>query len=212
MPEQDTATFAVYADRLSTGNALDSLRAAGFRNSDIVTLFPDELGTWQFFQRTRRRSLRSSAAVGLSIGVFVAILSAVWLAMGVAGTFLAIVALGGGGSFIGALTTRRTEDYQERYEGRVRHGDILVTVHCTNPQWAEKAHEILSRTGGDDVSTSDKVRIGFVKSNRIVVRPASEKTALRLVTPEDTRWGPVGFPRTFGGSPQKIQRDQPRRV
>jgi len=46
MAEHDAAAFGIYRDRLSTANAIEALRAAGFRNMDIVALFPDEIGTW----------------------------------------------------------------------------------------------------------------------------------------------------------------------
>jgi hypothetical protein len=58
----------------------------------------------------------------------------------------------------------------KRYEGRVKDGGILLSVHSDDSQWTKKAKEILERTGAQDVSStgeatsekSDTTRIGEV--------------------------------------------------
>src|SRR5262245_49423719 len=44
----NTAVFGIYPDRAHVENAVDSLRNAGFRNTDISVLFPENVGTKDF--------------------------------------------------------------------------------------------------------------------------------------------------------------------
>jgi hypothetical protein len=103
----------------------------------------------------------------------------------------AMVSMAAGGSFIGAWAARRGPDYEARYEGRVRRGDILISVLCDDLHWAKKAREILRRAGADDVSSTSKVPAELVRQARtVVVQPTSERTVaaapLRLVSIRDS--------------------------
>jgi hypothetical protein len=42
----------------------------------------------------------------------------------------------------------------KRYEGRVKDGGILLSVHSDDSQWTKRAKEILERTGARDVSST----------------------------------------------------------
>jgi hypothetical protein len=50
-----------------------------------------------------------------------------------------------------------------RYEGRVRSGGILLSVHCDTTAWAIRAQEILERTGAEDVSSVPEAEREFDK-------------------------------------------------
>jgi hypothetical protein len=182
-----TAAFGVFSDRISTENAIETLMAAGFRNTDIMALFPDEIPTKKFSRQKRRETFRNAAAGGSAAMVLGGMLE--WVVGAGISTIAglgAMVSMGAGGSFIGAWATRRNPDYERRYEGRVRRGDILISVLCDNPHWAKKAREILKRAGGDDVSSTSKIPPDLVRVSRTtVIRPISEKTvapSLRLVS------------------------------
>jgi hypothetical protein len=204
MAEQNTAVFGIFSDRFSTADAIKSLKTAGFRNTDIIAVFPDEIGTWQFSSKTGTK-LVEGAAAGLCGGLLI---SGVVLWVLTALSFVSLdsisvsvsLAVGGVlGSLLGGTVGRRISDYDRRYEGRVRRGDILVSVQCEDPNWTDKAKDILRNTGGDDVSVSDKVTVDFARTNRILVRPASEKTTtsvLRLVKHENLRREPAELRRS----------------
>jgi hypothetical protein len=72
------------------------------------------------------------------------------------------------GGLTGALIGMGIPEYEaKRYEGRVKDGGILLSVHSDDSQWTRKAKEILERTGAEDVSstgevTGEKARIGEV--------------------------------------------------
>ena len=46
----------------------------------------------------------------------------------------------------------------KRYEGRVKSGAILLSVHCDNSEWTKKAKQILEDTGAEDVSSTGQTR------------------------------------------------------
>ena len=48
MAGKNTAAFGIYRDRISVDSAVDALRAADFRNTDISVLFPENEGTKDF--------------------------------------------------------------------------------------------------------------------------------------------------------------------
>src|SRR4249919_1483083 len=59
------------------------------------------------------------------------------------------------GGIAGALVGMGIPEYEaKRYEGRVKDGGILLSVHSDSSDWTKKAKEILKRTGAQDISSS----------------------------------------------------------
>ncbi len=46
----------------------------------------------------------------------------------------------------------------KKYEGRLKKGGILFSVHCDTSEQVKRAKEIVERTGGEDVSSTAKHR------------------------------------------------------
>jgi hypothetical protein len=42
----------------------------------------------------------------------------------------------------------------KRYEGRLREGGMLISVHCDDGEWANRAKGILKQTGADGVASA----------------------------------------------------------
>jgi hypothetical protein len=42
----------------------------------------------------------------------------------------------------------------KRYEGRIKEGGVLLSVHCDNSDWVGKAKDILKQAGGEDIASS----------------------------------------------------------
>jgi hypothetical protein len=182
------ASFGIFSDRISTENAIDTLKAAGFRNTDILALFPDQIPTKRVSGQKRRTALRGVAAGGSAGMVIGGVLE--WIAgaslYSLAGVG-AMMTIGAGGGFIGAWAAKRAPDYEKRYEARVRRGDILISVLCDDLHWAKKAREILKRAGADDVSSTSNVPADLVWPTPVfAAQPMSERTVvavpLRLVS------------------------------
>jgi hypothetical protein len=59
------------------------------------------------------------------------------------------------GGIAGALIGMGIPEYEaKRYEGRVKDGGILLSVHSDNSDWTKRAKEILKQTGAQDISSS----------------------------------------------------------
>jgi hypothetical protein len=51
----------------------------------------------------------------------------------------------------------------KRYEGRIKEGGILVSVHCDNSEWVSRAKDLLKETGAEDISSRDEGISGLRK-------------------------------------------------
>jgi hypothetical protein len=70
----------------------------------------------------------------------------------------ALGGLGAGGAIgglVGALVGMGMPEYEaKRYEGHVKEGGILLSVHCDDSDWTGRAKRILEQTGATDVSSA----------------------------------------------------------
>src|SRR5437016_14396243 len=157
MAGKNTAVFGIYRDRQQTERAVDALRAAGFRNSDVSVLLPDNVGTKDFAHEKNTKLPEGAAtggASGAALGGALGWLAGIGaLAIPGVGPFIAagpimgaLAGIGAGaaaGGIIGALVGMGIPEYEaKRYEGRVKNGGILVSVHCDNSDWVSRAKDI----------------------------------------------------------------------
>jgi len=77
------------------------------------------------------------------------------------------------GGLAGALIGVGMPEYEaKRYEGRIRRGGILLSVHCDNSDMEKSARRILENTGAQDVASSSEAKADFAASDqRIPGRP-----------------------------------------
>ena len=85
---------------------------------------------------------------------------------------LAGVGAGGAlGGIAGALVGMGIPEYEaKRYEGRIKGGGYLLSVHCDDSEWTKRAKEILERTGAEDVSSTGEAKADFAKSDKPLPR------------------------------------------
>ena len=75
------------------------------------------------------------------------------------------------GGLTGGLIGMGIPEYEaKRYEGRIRNGGILLSVHSDNSEWTKKAKEILESTGAQEVSSTGEAGADFAKSDRPLPR------------------------------------------
>ena len=185
MAGKNTAAFGIYSDRTAVENAVDQLKAAGYRNTDISVLFPQTSGTKDFAHEKHTKApegATAGAGTGALLGGALGWLAGIGaLAIPGLGPFIAagpiMAALAGAGvggtvgGVVGALVGMGIPEYEaKRYEGRVKSGGILLSVHCDNSEWTKKAKEILERTGAEDVSSTGESEADFSKSDRPMLR------------------------------------------
>lgn len=173
----DLVAFGIYPDRMSFERALESLRTAGFRNSDISAILPERDRT----SRDLAHEINSKAPEGIAAGAGTgAALGGVlgWLvgigALAIpgigpivaAGPVVAALAgagaAGATGGLVGGLIGAGIPEVEaKRYAGRLREGAYLISVHCDDRTWAKKAEEILEATGGKDVVKTSEANADY---------------------------------------------------
>src|SRR5579863_3719091 len=143
----NTAVYGLYKDRSGVEEAVESLKHCGFRNTDISVLFPDNQGSKDFAVEKSTKAPEgavvgagSGAVVGGALGWLAGI---GLLAIPGIGPFVAagpiIAALGGAalggavGGVAGCLIGMGIPEVEaKRYEGKIKGGNILISVHTEN--------------------------------------------------------------------------------
>src|SRR5260370_29336448 len=169
MAGKNTAVFGIYPHQTSVDNGVDAFRAAGFSNTDISVIFPANEGTKDFAHEKSTKApegATTGAGTGAVLGGGLGWLAGIGaLAIPGLGPFIAagpiMAALAGAGvggaigGLTGALIGMGIPEYEaKRYEGRVKDGGILLSVHSDDSEWTKKAKEILERTGAQDISST----------------------------------------------------------
>ena len=168
---KNKSVVGIYATRKSAEIGIDSLREAGFPNTDISLLLPENLGSKEWFTLKTTKAPEgattgagSGAVIGGALGWLAGIgVLAIpglgpFIAAGPIMATLAGVGVGGAvGGFTGALVGSGIPEYEAKcYEGRLQKGGILISVHCDTSQEIERARIVLQRTGAEDVSTTSE--------------------------------------------------------
>ena len=139
------ASYGLYPSMSALYTGAEALKAAGFRQTDISVLYPD----------------KSGAATAPAFGELLAYLSGIgaitfpgvgpFLAAGpIANSFAELGAAASG--LLKSLVRLGLPDYvAESYEGRLKQGGLMMTVHCDDDVWAGRANNILQETGAEQV-------------------------------------------------------------
>lgn len=181
----NTSVFAIYTTRDEIERAVAALRSAGFRATDISVLWPENEGTKDLAHEMHTKAPEGAAAgagTGALIGGALGWLAGIGaLAIPGIGPFIAagpiVAALAGAGAagavggITGALLGYGVPEVEaKRYEGRIRNGGILLSVHADSAEWAKRAADLLAKAGGQDVSSASEAKGDFANSARPQVR------------------------------------------
>lgn len=185
MAGKNTAVFGIYQTQADVEFAVDALRAETFRNTDISVLFPENKGTKDFAIEKHTKAPEGTAAgagTGLVVGGVLGWLAGIGaLAIPGVGPLIAAgpivgaltgVGVGGAvGGIAGALIGMGIPEYEaKRYEGRIKEGGILLSVHCDDSKWTAKAKQVLARTGAQDVASTGEAAADWQKSDKPLPR------------------------------------------
>ncbi|MGZ3727564.1 MAG: DUF3341 domain-containing protein, partial [Pseudobdellovibrio sp.] len=167
------AVFGIYKTRGDIETVVNTLRANGFRLSDISVLLPQALGGQDFLHVKSSKApegATAGAGTGAVLGGVMGLLAGLgsltipglgaFVAAGpLLSTFAGMGVGGAAGAVGGALLGYGIPEYEaKRYEGFVKSGGILISVHVDNPEWADKAKKLLESTGAFDVAISDELK------------------------------------------------------
>ncbi len=177
----NTAVFGAYRDSASMSAGLEAFRTAGFRNTDISVLLPENAGTKDFVHQKDTKAPEGATA-GVTTGAVVGGILG-WLAgigalaipgigpLIAAGPIVALLAgagaVGAAGGIVGTLVGLGIPEYEaKRFEGRVKSGGTLISVHCDNSDWVKRAKKILEDTGAEDIASSSEAKADYAVSER----------------------------------------------
>ena len=178
---KNIAVFAIYASREAVEEAVGSLQAAGFRSTDISVLLPENEGTKDLAHEKHTKAPEGTAAGSITGGAIGGILGGL-VGVGViaipglgplvaAGPIIAaLTGIGSGGvvgGMIGLLVGTGMPEYEaKRYEGRIKQGGLLLSVHCDSAAWVKRARQVLDQTGGEDISQQREAAADYAVSDR----------------------------------------------
>jgi hypothetical protein len=169
MAGKNTAAFGIYKDRATAETAVDRLLAEGFSNQDVSILMSDNSGSKDFAAEKNTKApegTTTGVGVGGAVGGTLGLLAGIGalaipgvgplIAAGPIMAGLAGLGIGGAvGGLVGALVGMGIPEYEaKRYEGRVKDGGILLSVHCNTSEEISKAKDILKETGAEDIASS----------------------------------------------------------
>lgn len=185
MAGKNTAAYGIYPTRAAAESAVDQLIAAGFSNQDVSVLMSDRQGTRDFATEKDTKApegATTGGVVGGAVGGTLGLLAGIGalaipgvgplIAAGPIMAALAGVGVGGTvGGLVGALVGLGIPEYEaKRYEGHVKSGGILVSVHCDSSHEVSRAKDILKATGADDISSSGESSMNTRDTDRDVRR------------------------------------------
>ncbi len=191
MADRNIVVFGIYPNVARLESAVDELRTNGFRNADISVLLPRNSGSKDIGMEKSTKAPEGIAAgatsgavlggaLGWLVGVGALAIPGLGPFLGAGPIVAALAGAGAGGALggvTGALAGLGVPEYEaKRYEGRIRKGGILMSVHCDDAHWVKRAKELLDRTGAEDVSSTGEAKADYAKS---------EKPAPRMMTGAD---------------------------
>src|SRR5271170_5812172 len=171
MAGKNTAAFGIYTSETAAETAVDRLTAAGFSNQDVSVLMSDKQGSKDFAAEKNTKAPEGAAtgvgvggAIGGTLGLLAGIGALAIPGVGpliAAGPIMAALAgLGVGGvvgGLLGALVGMGIPEYEaKRYEGAVKGGGTLLSVHCDTSDQIDVAKSAMKDTGAHDISSSSE--------------------------------------------------------
>jgi hypothetical protein len=179
MSSKNVAVFGIYSTRTAVENATESLVRAGFPSNDISVLLPESLdgpkdmGTEKATKAPEGTAagVTTGGAIGGALGVLAGIgLLAIpglgpFIAAGPIVAGLAGLGVGGAvGGVTGALIGMGIPEFEaKRYEGRLKTGGILLSIHCDTSEEITRAKDVLKNTGAEDVSSTSEASANVKK-------------------------------------------------
>jgi hypothetical protein len=163
------SVFCIATSRNQADQIVDLLKAGNFSNNDISVLFPDK-GTTRDFAHEKNTKAPEGAVTGAGTGGVIGgalgwIAGIGALAIPGAGPFIAagpiMAALSGaaigatvGGIAGGLIGLGIPELEAKRYEGKVKAGNLLISVHTENSEEITRAKSIFTQVGAQDICTT----------------------------------------------------------
>jgi hypothetical protein len=195
MAGKNTAVFGIYPTRDAVEEAIEQLRSAGFRSADVSVLFSENEGNKDLAHEKSTKApegAATGAAAGGLTGVALGWLTGIGALaipgltpLVIAGPIVAALAgagaVGALGGIIGALAGMGIPEYEaKRYEGRVREGGALLSVHCDSEDWIKRAKKLLRETGAQNIASAGEVKGDYANTDKPLPRVRGADSGSRL--------------------------------
>ncbi len=172
------SVICLVPDTMRAQGVVNDLRTAGFSNNNISVLLPDKTGTRDFAHEHGTKAPEGAVAgagaggaIGGTLGWLVGIGS---LAIPGLGPFIAagpiLAALSGAavgaavGGITGALIGMGVPEFEaKQYEGKLKAGNVLISVHAENSRDIDRAKEVLERHKGEAISVTSEASVPDAK-------------------------------------------------
>lgn len=159
---------------VQTETIMRQLKNSGFSGNDISVLMADRTGTRAFAHEHNTKApegtatgVGTGAVVGGALGWLAGIGA---LAIPGLGPFIAagpiMAALSGAavvgtlGGITGALIGMGIPEFEaKRYEGRVKSGSSLISIHCDDDDEVNRAKAICEKVGAEDITVGGEVAV-----------------------------------------------------
>ncbi len=167
-----TSVFCISQSETQATTIVNRLKTSGFTDNDISALFPDKSGSRDFAHENHTKAPEGAvtgASAGGVVGGVLGLLAGIGaLAIPGVGPFIAAgpimaalsgIAVGAAvGGIAGALIGMGVPELEaKRYEGKVKDGNILISVHAEDSDEVRRAKDIFEQAGATDISaTSEK--------------------------------------------------------
>jgi len=180
------SVFCIATSHSQADQIVDQLKNANFSNNDISVLFPDKDTTRDFAHEKHTKApegVATGAGTGGVIGGALGWVAGIGaLAIPGVGPFIAagpiIAALSGaalgatvGGIAGGLIGLGIPEIEAKRYEGKIKEGNLLISVHTENSEEITQAKNIFTKAGAQDIcvtgeASAPKASTPSAKSSR----------------------------------------------
>jgi hypothetical protein len=171
MSNKNTAVFGIYSTPGLAEAAVNHLIAKGFANANISVLLPDDETTRAFAHEKNTKAPEGTTTgvttggviggtLGLLAGIGVLAVPGVGPLIAAGPIMASLAGLGIGvavGGIVGALVGMGIPEYEaKRYEGAVKDGGTLLSVHCDTSDQIDVAKAALKETGARDIASTSE--------------------------------------------------------
>ena len=168
------AVYCIAQTRAQAESIVDQLKSARFSSAEISVLLPDQSGTRDFAHEQNTKVPEGTATggiAGLGTGAILGWLAGIGtLAIPGVGPFIAagpiMAALGGAavgaaaGGIIGALVGMGIPEYEAKlFDGKIRNGNVLISVHTENHEQIKTVKEIFQNAGAEDIKSTSEASV-----------------------------------------------------
>ena len=181
MNRKPIAVIGIYPTRIGVENAVEAFRVAGFQSAEISLLLPEKMSTEELFAEEATNTLEDATPGAPAVAAIDGPLG--WLdeigpaeiseeckfivAGPIAGAFEQVASDKPSGTLAAALTSIGIPEIEtDEYEGKLKQGGALLSVHCENQEEAEIARQLHSDLGGTNIFSTAWPQAGSSRFKR----------------------------------------------